>query len=84
MRSRLAIRPGKTAISVAFNDRCDMIVATVACCRTIERRPSSPASWNFSVQRGRVALGRGYPRAIARRLAEDRVRGCSAAGSRSA
>ena len=39
-------RPAKSAISVVFNDRCDMIVATRSP-RTTDRRRSSPASWRF-------------------------------------
>jgi len=40
-------RPGKSAISIVFNDRCDMIVAR-SYSRTIDPRRSSPASWSFS------------------------------------
>ena len=39
--------PGKSAISIVFNDRCDMIVAR-SYSRTIDPRRSSPASWSFS------------------------------------
>src|SRR5262245_34828868 len=40
-------RPGRSAISVVFNDRCDMIVATVV---LPHDRPATiePASWSFS------------------------------------
>ena len=52
-------RPGKSALSVAFNDRCDMIVATAVVPHDHAVR-SSPASWNFSTA-GPCRTGPSWP-----------------------
>ena len=57
-------RPGKSAISVVFNDRCDMIVATAV---LPHDRPADDRAQSDGVsqQHKRVALGGDSPRDIA-------------------
>ena len=50
-------RPGKSAISVVFNDRCDMIVATAVLPHDRPASDRARASWSFSTA-GPFCIGR--------------------------